>query len=175
MNILKYIILLLSFFSGQAAFAQTAATPSPCQEDARFSQFDFWIGNWDVRLASGQLAGTNEVRSLHGGCVIVENWTSATGGTGMSINYLDHATGEWVQIWNGGHGSQINIRGGMTDEGMLLVGTIHEVASDTTAPFRGLWSPLDDGRVRQFFEQYDPDSESWQTWFEGFYSRKPAD
>jgi hypothetical protein len=93
----------------------------------------------------------------------------------MSINYLDHATGEWVQIWNSAGGSQINIRGGLTDDGMLLEGTIHYVANDTTAKFRGLWTPLDDGRVRQFFEQFDEESQEWRPWFEGFYSRKGAE
>lgn len=155
--------------------AQATAAPSPCHEDPRFAQFDFWIGDWDVNLASGQRAGSNEIHSLHGGCVLVENWTSASGGTGMSINYFDDAAGEWVQIWNDGQGSQINIRGGLTDDGMLLVGTIHYVGKGITEQFRGLWTPLDDGRVRQYFEQYDLQSASWQPWFEGFYSRKTAD
>lgn len=93
----------------------------------------------------------------------------------MSVNYLDHAAGEWVQVWNDGSGSQINIRGGLTDEGMQLVGTIHYVAQDQTVPFRGLWTPLDDGRVRQFFEQYDEETDAWVPWFEGFYTRKTGD
>ena len=109
------------------------------------------------------------------GCVIIENWTSTTGGTGMSINYLDKSTDEWVQVWNAEGGSQINIRGGMTDDGMRLIGHIHYVGNDTTAPFRALFSPLPDGRVRQFFEQMSPDGETWSPWFEGFYSRIPVE
>jgi hypothetical protein len=34
-----------------------------------------------------------------------------------------------------------------------------------------LWTPLADGRVRQFFEQSDDDGTNWTPWFEGFYSR----
>ena len=90
----------------------------------------------------------------------------------MSINYLDKVRGEWVQIWNDASGSQINIRGGITEEGMLLVGTIHYVASNSTLPFRGLWTPLPDGRVRQYFEQSSDDGATWASWFEGFYTRK---
>lgn len=93
----------------------------------------------------------------------------------MSINYLDHQTGDWVQVWNDSSGSQINIRGGLTEEGMLLVGTIHNVATDVTAQFRGLWTPLPDGRVRQFFEQYDEEKSAWVPWFEGFYTRQTRD
>jgi hypothetical protein len=59
----------------------------------------------------------------------------------------------------------------MTDEGMRLVGTLHGVGSDTTLPFRGLWTPLPDGRVRQFFEQSNDDGTTWTPWFEGFYTR----
>ena len=66
---------------------------------------------------------------------------------------------------------QINIRGGLTDEGMLLVGHIHNVANGKTAPFRGLWTPLEDGRVRQFFEQSNDGGKTWQTWFDGYYTR----
>lgn len=32
-----------------------------------------------------------------------------------------------------------------------------------------------DGRVRQFFERWSDDAETWSPWFEGFYTRKPAE
>lgn len=147
----------------------------PCEHDALFSAFDFWVGAWDVHVADGGFAGSNEITRSERGCVLIENWQGAGGGTGTSINYPDKITGEWVQIWNSANGGQINIRGGMTDDGMLLAGTIHYVASGTTAAFRGLWTPLPDGRVRQFFEQSADDGKTWSPWFEGFYTRKPAE
>ena len=167
---------ILSTLAGDAAFdqlvADMAARAYPCEHDEAFRAFDFWVGDWDVRLADGSIAGTNTIEPAQRGCVLLESWQSASGGTGMSINYLDKATGEWVQVWNAEGGSQINIRGGITDEGMLLVGTLHNVASGTTSPFRGLWTPLDDGRVRQFFEQSTDGGATWSPWFEGFYTRK---
>ena len=174
MKSLISIVLLSVLFVAGAACAQSTTVPSPCLDDERFKQFDFWIGEWDVHLANGTFAGSNVITSPYQGCVLVENWTSASGGGGMSINYLDNESGEWVQIWNDSNGSQIDIRGGLTEEGMLLEGTIHYIANDTTAQFRGLWTPLPDGRVRQFFEQYDANSDSWAPWFEGFYTRKGA-
>lgn len=167
---------ILSTLEGHSAFdklvADMAARAYPCEHDSAFRAFDFWIGDWDVHNAGGGLAGTNTIEADQRGCVLIENWQSAGGGTGMSINYLDKATGEWVQVWNAEGGSQINIRGGMTDEGMLLVGTLHDVASGTTTPFRGLWTRLDDGRIRQFFEQSTDGGATWSPWFEGFYTRK---
>ena len=161
------------------AYAQTedqAPAPQyPCEQDDRFAEFDFWVGAWDVHVANGKYAGSNVIERAHRGCVLIEHWTSASGGGGMSINYVDKISGEWVQVWNDGSGSQIHIRGGLTDDGMLLEGTIHYVAQGTTAAFRGLWTPLPDGRVRQFFEQSNDDGQTWTPWFEGFYSRKIAD
>lgn len=144
----------------------------PCEHDAAFRAFDFWEGEWDVHVANGQLVGHNTITAEQHGCLLVEHWTSATGGSGTSINFLDKATNEWVQVWNAASGTQIHIRGGMTDDGMLLTGKIHYVSNDTTADFRGLWTPLPDGRVRQFFEQSNDGGDSWSPWFEGFYSRR---
>lgn len=144
----------------------------PCAHQDAFRDFDFWIGEWDVHLANGTLAGSNVIKAVERGCALTEHWTSVNGGTGMSINYLDKASGEWVQVWNSESGSQIVIRGGMTDDGMALEGYIHYISNGTTAAFRGLWTPLADGRVRQFFEQSNDGGETWAPWFEGLYSRK---
>ena len=167
---------ILTKLAGNAAFDELVAAMSvkayPCENDDAFKAFDFWVGEWDVHVANGTYAGSNTITRAERGCVLIENWTNSAGGTGMSINYLDRITGEWVQIWNAEGGSQIHIRGGMTDEGMLLVGTLHDVASNTTTPFRGLWTPLEDGRVRQYFEQSSDDGKTWTAWFEGFYTRK---
>lgn len=147
----------------------------PCEHDGAFAEFDFWIGEWDVHVAGGAIAGSNSIRREERGCVLMEKWISAGGGSGSSINYVDKVTGEWVQVWNSESGSQINIRGGMSDDGMLLVGTIHYVANGTTLPFRGLWTALDDGRVRQYFEQSTDEGLNWTPWFEGFYTRKTVE
>jgi hypothetical protein len=166
---------IINSLAGNAAYDGLVATMAeqayPCEHLERFRDFDFWIGDWEVRGASGQLAGYNTIRAEQHGCVITEFWTDIFGGTGMSINYLDDSTGQWTQVWTAESGSQIIIKGGLTDEGMSLVGTLHGVGGDTTSPFRGLWTPLPDGRVRQFFEQSNDDGETWTPWFEGFYSR----
>jgi hypothetical protein len=166
---------LLSTLSGRSQYDSLVATMTekayPCEHQDKFRAFDFWIGEWQVHDASGQLAGHNVIESAQKGCVLIEKWQSASGGTGTSINYLDDSSGEWVQVWIDSNGGQIAIRGGLTEEGMQLTGTIHYAFNGTTAAFRGLWTPLADGRVRQFFEQSDDDGTNWTPWFEGFYSR----
>ena len=170
-----FLIFLLSFATAYADEEQPAPAQQPvfpCEQGEQFAEFDFWVGSWEVHVADGTKAGENTIEKAERGCVLIETWRSVRGGTGMSINYLDKSTDEWVQVWNDATGNQIHIRGGLTSEGMLLEGTIHYVANGMTAPFRGLWTPLPDGRVRQFFEQSNDNGETWQPWFEGFYSRK---
>jgi hypothetical protein len=173
-SLISLLIISLLFLAG-ASCAEVPARQYPCEENKHFDEFDFWVGAWNVHGVAGKLAGSNDISKSHNGCVLIENWTSASGGTGMSINYFDHAGEEWVQIWNSGDGSQINIRGGLTADGMLLVGTIHTVGDNATQPFRGLWTELPDGRVRQFFEISTDDGATWITWFDGYYTRKAVD
>jgi hypothetical protein len=170
----------LSLPVGAQTTDSSAAEPAqgarfPCEAQPKFREFDFWVGEWDVHTADGKLAGRNVIESSHRGCVLIENWTGAGGSTGTSMNYYDAAAGEWVQVWTDAGGSQITIRGGLTDAGMLLEGQIHYAATGTTTPFRGLWTPQSDGRVRQFFEQSNDAGKSWVPWFEGYYSRVDTD
>lgn len=167
---------VLSGLKGNAEYedlrAEMAVSAFPCEHDPKFREFDFWIGEWDVHGPNGQVAGSNVIRSEESGCVLTERWTGAGGGTGSSINFLDKRSNEWVQVWTAEGGTQIYLRGGMTEEGMKLDGEIHYIANGTTARLRGLWTPLEDGRVRQFFEQSNDDGKTWATWFEGFYTRR---
>jgi hypothetical protein len=152
--------------------APPSAPPAyPCEHGEKFREFDFWLGEWGVRTADGRLAGHNSIRPAERGCLLTEHWTNTSGGTGMSINYFDKVANKWVQVWLAEGGSQIMISGGMTDEGMSLLGTLHDIGSGSTVPFRGLWTPLADGRVRQYFEQSNDGGVTWVPWFEGFYSR----
>ena len=166
---------VLNQLSGQSEYDELVARMSiqayPCKHRDKFSEFDFWLGEWDVHTANGSYAGKNRIEKAQAGCVLVENWVSVTGVPGMSMNYFDISSNEWVQVWSGAGGTQIVIRGGLSDEGLLLEGQINYVANGTSAPFRGLWTPLPDGRVRQFFEQSSDGGETWAPWFEGFYTR----
>lgn len=168
----RFLVAGLLLAAPALAAAQEAGTEAsaPCRDEA-FRAFDFWVGSWEVRTPDGRLAGHNRIDSAQNGCVLVEHWTGAAGNTGMSMNYLDRTRDEWVQLWTGAEGSQVLIRGGPTEEGMLLEGHIHYVGNGTTAKFRGSWTLLPDGRVRQFFEESADGGKTWKPWFEGFYSR----
>lgn len=145
-----------------------AAEPKPCVTPG-FRAFDFWVGEWDVHLPNGKRAGSNLITASQQGCLLTENWTSAGGGTGTSLNFYNAVTNRWRQLWVS-PGAIIDITGDIQANSMMLTGTITYESDQRVAAFRGTWTPLDDGRVRQFFEEQDKDG-NWQAWFEGFYQR----
>lgn len=167
---MRYLIALLGLLPA-VLLAQPKA--HDCQASAPHRQFDFWIGQWEVRDGKGTLAGNNVITAVQKGCALREQWTSSSGGGGESLNYYNPGSGQWRQLWLDAGYSIIDIAGGLDDTGsMVLEGRIYYLDSGKDHPFRGTWTPLEDGRVRQFFQQQDGEG-AWQTWFEGFYSRKP--
>ena len=171
--VLKTIIttvLAAGLLLGALTAAVAEAPPRPCEAPA-FRAFDFWVGKWRVALSDGTHAGINEITRSANGCLLLEQWRSARGTTGTSLNYYDPGKRQWVQQWVGDDGNIIYIAGNIEVGSMVLVGDIYYHGSGQRLPFRGRWTLQQDGRVRQFFEQADAQGENWKPWFEGFYQR----
>lgn len=168
---MKKLVLSLLLYLPTLASAQQE--PFNCGDSAPHRQFDFWLGEWQVHDAAGILQGNNRIEPVQKGCALRERWRSARGGTGESLNYFSVSSGHWRQVWIDAGSSIIDIHGGMQEGSMTLEGTIEYLRGRKVFPFRGTWTPLDDGRVRQLFQQQDEEGQ-WQTWFEGFYSRSPS-
>jgi len=140
---------------------------APCDK-RECHQFDFWIGDWNVFNAKGELAGTNKVERILGGCVIQENWSGTRGSEGKSFNMYSPADSMWHQTWVDNEGSRLDLEGGFEDGRMVLAG-------DSRTPNGGsihnriTWEKLADGRVQQHWE-VSPDGEKWSDAFLGFYT-----
>ena len=163
---------LLLLLVTAAASAQPARPPAnPCHGDPVYRQFDFWAGEWDVYNPQEQKVGENTITIEQNGCVLVEHWTAASGGTGTSINYYDPQEKAWKQVWVDARGSLGYFSGGLESDAMVLDG--RWVNRDGSSfRLRGTWTPLDDGRVRQHFEQSTDDGQTWSTWFDGYYVKR---
>ena len=160
------IALTLACLAGGDA---VAATP-PCAE-GKFREFDFWAGEWDVRDAEGNAAGINTISKEENGCVLVERWRSAKGGTGQSYNYYDPSDGKWKQLWIG-FNILLHMEGGLKDGAMRLEGPLQYLGQSRTTILRGTWSVLPDGGVRQLFEESEDNGATWTVWFDGYYTRR---
>lgn len=147
-----------------------------CAQDDGFDDFDFWIGSWRVvgHDKAQTVFGRNRIEKIQKGCALRETWRGKEGSSGTSLNFYDPVAAQWRQVWVAPPGYAIDIAGGLDADGaMALTGTITYYARGETLPFRGTWTPLEAGAVRQHFEQYDAAAESWNTWFDGLYL--PAD
>ncbi|UTW53819.1 hypothetical protein [Kordiimonas sp. SCSIO 12610] len=169
------LLVIAAFLGSQALYAQQSPPPNPCEADENFRAFDFWLGKWNVSVKStGQNAGVNTITVIEDGCALLEQWQSANGTTGQSINYYNPNTEKWRQVWVA-RGYSIDMVGGMKDGSMELVGTISYYGNKTDAQIKGIWTPNDDGTVRQHFLQYNKETETWDDWFDGTYKRVAED
>jgi hypothetical protein len=151
---------------------QSATTPTKACDSAVFRQFDFWVGTWEVRNAAGKVVGRNAITAEQQGCVLIEQWTSADGNTGMSMNYYHPQSGHWKQNWVGG-GIILEMSGGLKDGSMVLQGPSRQVDAEHLTLLRGTWTALPDGRVRQHFVESEDQGKTWKEWFDGYYTKQP--
>ena len=102
--------------------------PPPCSSPEA-SQFDFWVGEWDLSWpadqtggeSGGTATGTNRIQHRFGNCVIEENFSSTDGSfLGHSVSVYDPDAGVWKQTWVDNVGGYLLFEGGMKDGFMEL-------------------------------------------------------
>ena len=152
------------------------AVVRPCMHDARFREFDFWVGDWDVRPTGAPPAGPparNTVTLEDNGCVVMEHWTAPSGSEGQSFNIFDRSIGKWRQTWVDNIGGQHDYRGGLKDSNMAFIG-------DTPAPngqlgrvpTRLTFFHVSKDSVRQFSEISSDSGRTWTTNYDLMYVRR---
>lgn len=152
---------------------KTASAPHPCSSPEH-RQFDFWLGEWEVREA-GKIAGSNRIARILGGCALREEWTGASGTnvSGTSLNMYDAARKRWHQTWVDDKGNVLLLEGEWRGGRMVLEGE-RPVSAGKTSRERISWTPQTGGRVRQLWESSSDSGKTWQVAFDGIYTpRKP--
>jgi Protein of unknown function (DUF1579) len=106
-------------------------TPAPTRscDLPEGKQFDFWVGEWELKwpagqggAAAGQVGtGTNVIKKILGNSIVEENFgSSMTQMKGMSFSAYDQRTGEWKQTWVDNGGSYLLFTGKFKDGVMEL-------------------------------------------------------
>ena len=160
---MRIVALIILLCSSTISFSQKC---NCC--DSIHSQFDFWIGEWEVFDTSGTLVGHNIIKATTGHCVLQENWTGAKGFVGTSYNYFDPADNKWHQRWIDASGNVLNLEGGLKGNEMVL-----QSGPDAPSINRITWTPNEDGSVRQHWQVSKDRGKSWSTLFDGEY-RSPS-
>jgi hypothetical protein len=147
----------------------TCAMAAAC-DTLSHREFDFWLGQWQVKTLDGKVAGTNRIEREYDGCVLHEHYATARGYSGESLNLYDASRKVWHQTWVDTTGSLLLLEGGLRDGKMVLEG--QTVAANAPATkHRITWTPNADGSVRQLWESTDANGR-WTTAFDGLYVRQ---
>ena len=155
----------------QVVEANVRARVYPCETLPEARQFDFWLGDWEVRGADGTLLGHDTITQAEGGCAILEQWDGSGGSMGRSMSFYLPSREQWRTVWTGSSGNLIDMTGGLVDGEMVMEGTIEYVLQNRVVAIRGRWSRSEGGRVRQRIEEFNLAGQSWDLWFDGFFRR----
>ena len=163
MTIAHAAVLLLALTA-----EQTPKTP-PCSAPEH-RQFDFWIGEWDVKTPDGKVAGVNRIERVDGGCALQETWTG-TGNTGRSLNAYWPGDKKWHQFWIGSGGLVMHLSGVFAGDVLRLEGVV-TVPDGRAIHHRLSFTKRADGTIRQFWENSADAGKTWTVAFDGVYTRR---
>jgi len=153
---------------------QAKRAQAPCKFAPEFRQFDFWIGEWSVVTAKGEMpAGDSRIELTLGDCVIVENWTSKNSlYAGKSYNVYNVTEKRWEQFWVDNSAGMIHFYGGLKD-GVMDFYTQDQAQPDGTTNQRHLrFFPLAPDKVRQFSQASADHGKTWTDEYDFIYTRK---
>jgi hypothetical protein len=147
---------------------------TPCAFAPESRQFDFWIGDWEVRdNQRGQgVAGSSHVESILGGCVIFENWTGSLGGSGKSFNAWNPELRCWQQNWMDDSGNVTNFTDGHLANGALTLMAEKIGPDGKKFKSRLTFFNLGPNQVRQLSEQSVDGGVTWTVAYDFNYLRK---
>ena len=169
---MRRAFLVLLLITGGANLTCAQGKKSACQS-SEYRQFDFWLGDWNVHSPDGPSVGRNLVTSEQDGCLLIEHWTSSTGGeTGTSFNYYDVRDKKWHQLYldNSGHAGNFPAMGGNLSDGKMVL-----VSDEKQSPvFRWTWYLLAPGKVRQMAEKSDDGQKTWKIIWDSVYVKVGA-
>lgn len=114
--------------------------------------------------------GQSSIQKILGGCVILENWTSASGYTGKSFNFVDPVTGKWRQTWVDNKGGKMEFTRSLEGKDMIYFADVNEGGKEFRR--RMTFFNLGPDRVRQFSERTGDNGATWQTEYDFIYDRK---
>jgi hypothetical protein len=143
------------------------------QQTGSTQDFDFWIGEWTVFVTgTDRVAGQSVIESINNGMAIRETYT--TGATeksyrGTSLNNYNLLTGKWEQYWTDNTGYVLYMQGGLVDGAMVMDDV--ERPFDQSSLNRITWTAVEDGTVRQVWEQSTDGGNNWTIIFDGTYQK----
>jgi hypothetical protein len=152
-------------------FKELAARALPLASRDTYRQFDFWVGDWDVVIESGEQMGTSIITNDVNGFLLTEKWMNCDGGTGTSISFYDPGEQKWMQTWVDERGTVVRYSG-IFEDGEMRMDGIRTMSNGEKMHCRKRYTPRADGSVRQVNEYSSDGGETWSITFDGTYYRQ---
>jgi hypothetical protein len=151
------------------AFAQ-APPAKPCTSPES-SQFDFWLGNWDLTYNDSVHASNTITREL-GDCVIQENFKDpVTKLNGKSWSVYNTRLKKWQQTWVDNQGGYIVLTGGMENGNMILSTFPFKTPKGTTVQNRMIYSNIKPDSLDWSWESTNDEGKTWTVNWKIHYKR----
>ena len=176
-HIFRFLTISAALCFGASAQAQEQAEQPRagpvCGSDASpYRDLDFLVGEWDFFSMDGKKIGAQTYTKREQGCLIFEDWSTVSGGTGSGMNFVDPATGLWRQVWMSPR-FHIDYSGGLDESGaFVLEGRMYPNDGSKSAPIRGVYTKQADGSVTKEFLRQNTETDAWETFFIGV-ARRP--
>lgn len=152
-----------------AATAQNAKKPCTAPEA---SQFDFWVGNWQLYSAD-TITGSNSIYKIMDGCTVQENFSNPkTGYNGKSWSVYNPVGKVWQQTWVDNQGGFIDLTGKFEDGKMTLKTQERTLQNGKRQVYRMVYSNI---TPNSFDWDWESTTDGGATWVSGWkihYVRK---
>ncbi len=138
------------------------------------SQFDFWLGEWDLSWPDGG-HGTNSIRAILDGKVILETFNADPDGAfqGMSFSVYNPSLSKWQQTWVDNQGTYLDLLGGYQEGKMILERTTN--VGEKSILQRMIFFNITDAHLDWSWERSQDHGTTWESLWQIHYQRKPAE
>jgi hypothetical protein len=165
---MKHFLLAGALMISTIINAQSKTPPCSAPQA---SQFNFWIGEWDLTW-SDSLHGTNRVEKIFGDCTVHENFNDAKNNyAGQSWSVYNPASSLWQQTWVDNQGGYITLTGKMENDSIILK-TGERQTQKGKQQMRMVYYHIQQGSFDWSWESSNDGGASWKPVWQIHYSRK---
>ena len=169
----KHIAFILLAIVTNSLFAQNTTSQKPCSA-SEASQFDFWIGKWDLTW-NDTSHGTNNVVKLMDGCTVNENFNAPSMNySGSSWSVYSTRKKIWQQTWIDNMGGYITLTGKYENNEMTLTTPPQKLPDGSEIISRMVFYNITPGKFDWRWESTSDNGISWKSNWLIHYKRKSS-
>lgn len=169
----RYFYFLLLTCLSFNMYAQSSTPQKPCSAPEA-SQFDFWVGNWDL-IWKDTNHGTNTILKIMDGCTVNENFNSPSQNySGSSWSVYNPTLKLWQQTWVDNQGGYITLSGKFENGAMTLTTQSSKLPDGSEIIYHMIYYNISKENFDWKWESSKDNGITWQTNWLIHYKRKSS-